>query len=138
MPRPKSLPAASLYVVLALLDGELHGYAVMRRVEELSDGAVHMGPGTLYGTIDRLVAGGLIQETTDRSPRPDGERRRSYELTAGGRASAFDELCDGHPERSGLALEALCSAPEYLYDSRVLAALEMVLDRRGLLDDQLC
>jgi len=52
-------------------------------------------------------------------------------------ASAFDELGDGHPERSGLALEALCSAPEYLYDSRVLAALEMVLDRRGLLDDQL-
>ena len=52
-------------------------------------------------------------------------------------ASAFDELGDGHPERSGLALEALCSAPEYLYDSRVLDALEMVLDRRGLLDDQL-
>lgn len=53
-------------------------------------------------------------------------------------ASAFDELADGHPERAGLALEALCSAPEYLYDSRVLAALEMVLDRRGLLGDQLC
>jgi hypothetical protein len=52
-------------------------------------------------------------------------------------ASAFDELCDGHPERTGLALEALCSAPEYLYDARVLGALEMVLDRRGLLDDQL-
>ena len=52
-------------------------------------------------------------------------------------ASAFDELSDGHPERAGLALEALCSAPEYLYDSRVLAALEVVLDRRGLLDDQL-
>jgi len=48
-------------------------------------------------------------------------------------ASAFDELSDGHPERAGLALEALCSAPEYLYDTRVLAALEMVLDRRGLL-----
>jgi hypothetical protein len=52
-------------------------------------------------------------------------------------ASAFDELCDGHADRAGLALEALCSAPEYLYDSRVLEALEMVLDRRGLLDDQL-
>lgn len=52
-------------------------------------------------------------------------------------ASAFDELCDGHTERAGLALEALSSAPEYLYDSHVLAALEMVLDRRGLLDDQL-
>lgn len=53
-------------------------------------------------------------------------------------ASAFDELADGHAERSSLALEALCSAPEYLYDSNVIAALEMVLDRRGLLDDQLC
>ena len=53
-------------------------------------------------------------------------------------ASAFDELSDGHPDRAGLALEALCSAPEYLYDSRVLAALELVLDKRGLLDDQLC
>jgi hypothetical protein len=53
-------------------------------------------------------------------------------------ASAFDELSDGHADRAGLALEALCSAPEYLYDARVLAALEMVLDRRGLLDDQLC
>jgi hypothetical protein len=53
-------------------------------------------------------------------------------------ASAFDELSDGHAERAGLALEALCSAPEYLYDSRVLAALELVLDKRGLLDDQLC
>jgi hypothetical protein len=53
-------------------------------------------------------------------------------------ASAFDELSDGHADRAGLALEALCSAPEYLYDVRVLAALEMVLDRRGLLGDQLC
>ena len=53
-------------------------------------------------------------------------------------ASAFDELSDGHPERSGLALEALYSAPEYLYDTQVLATLEAVLDRRGLLDDQLC
>ena len=53
-------------------------------------------------------------------------------------ASAFDELvATVTPDRSGLALEALCSAPEYLYDSRVLGALEMVLDRRGLLDDQL-
>src|SRR5512132_2512371 len=69
MPRSKPLPAASLHVVLALLDGELHGYALMRRVEELSDGAVRMGPGTLYGTINRLVDTGLIVQTTNRSPR---------------------------------------------------------------------
>jgi hypothetical protein len=53
-------------------------------------------------------------------------------------ASAFDELSDGRADRAGLALEALCSAPEYLYDPRVLGALEVVLDRRGLLDDQPC
>ncbi len=54
--RQKSLPAASLYVVLALLDGELHGYAVMQRVMELSDGAVKMGPGTLFtDTADQFA-----------------------------------------------------------------------------------
>ena len=89
---PKSLPAASLHIVLALLDGELHGYAVMQRVGELSDGAVKMGPGTLYGTLNRLVDDGLVVETTDRVDRGDGERRRYYELTANGRSVALVEL----------------------------------------------
>jgi DNA-binding PadR family transcriptional regulator len=88
----KPLPAASMHIVLALLDGELHGYALMRRVEELSDGAVRMGPGTLYGTINRLVLDGLIVETTDRVARDDSERRRYYELTAEGRSVALGEL----------------------------------------------
>lgn len=92
MTRSKPLPAASLHVVLALLDGELHGYALMRHVEQLSDGAVRMGPGTLYGTLNRLVDTGLIEETTDRSPRGDNERRRYYELTPNGRLVAVDEL----------------------------------------------
>jgi DNA-binding PadR family transcriptional regulator len=92
MPRSKALPAASLHVVLALLDGELHGYALMRRVEDLSNGAVRMGPGTLYGTLNRLVETGLIKETTDRAPRGDNERRRYYELTPSGRLTAVDEL----------------------------------------------
>jgi DNA-binding PadR family transcriptional regulator len=81
-----------LHVVLALLDGELHGYALMRRVAELSDGAVRMGPGTLYGTLNRLVADGLIVETTDRVARDEAERRRYYELSAQGRAVALEEL----------------------------------------------
>jgi DNA-binding PadR family transcriptional regulator len=91
-PTSRPLPAASLHIVLALLDGELHGYALMRRVEELSQGAVRMGPGTLYGTINRLVSEGLVQETTDRVARDDGERRRYYELTGQGRDVALDEL----------------------------------------------
>ena len=92
MPRsPRPLPAASLHIVLALLGGELHGYALMRRVAELSDGAVKMGPGTMYGTLNRLLADGLIVETTDRHERDGGERRRSYELTAHGRTVALEE-----------------------------------------------
>ena len=89
---PKPLPAASLHLVLALLDGENHGYALMRRVEELSAGAVRMGPGTLYGTLNRLLGDGLIIETTDRVPREDNERRRYYQLTAQGATVAQDEL----------------------------------------------
>ena len=88
----KPLPAASMHIVLALLDGELHGYALMRRVEELSDGAVRMGAGTLYGTINRLVDDGLLVETTERVAREDSERRRYYELTVDGRGVALDEL----------------------------------------------
>ena len=72
----KPLPAASMHIVLALLEGEMHGYALMRRVEEQSDGAVRMGPGTLYGTINRLLADGLIVETTDRHDRSDDDERR--------------------------------------------------------------
>lgn len=93
----KPLPPASMHLVLALLDGELHGYALMRRVEELSDGSVRMGAGTLYGTINRLLADGLIVETTDRVDRSDDdERRRYYELTPNGRAVALDELARLH------------------------------------------
>jgi DNA-binding PadR family transcriptional regulator len=82
----KTLPAASLHVVLALLGGEQHGYALMQDVEELSDGSVKMGPGTLYGTLNRLVTEGLIEET-----RQD-DRRRFYKLTAEGERVAAAEL----------------------------------------------
>lgn len=81
-----------MHLVLALLDGELHGYALMRRVEELSDGSVRMGAGTLYGTINRLLDDGLVVETTDRVAREDDDRRRYYELTASGRTVALGEL----------------------------------------------
>ncbi|MEN3273988.1 MAG: hypothetical protein V7636_2749 [Actinomycetota bacterium] len=84
----KPLPSASMHIVLALLAGELHGYALMRRVEELSDGAVRMGAGTLYGTLNRLLDDGLIVETRQ----DDAERRRYYELTADGRSVALAEL----------------------------------------------
>lgn len=86
------MPPASLHVVVALLDGELHGYALMARVADLSDGAVRMGPGTVYGTINRLLADGLIEESTGRLAREDSDRRRYYRLTSTGRATAVDEV----------------------------------------------
>jgi DNA-binding PadR family transcriptional regulator len=81
-----------MHIVLALLEGETHGYALTRRVQEQTNGAVRMGPGTLYGTLNRLVDDGLIVETTDRVSRSESERRRYYELTANGRAVALAEL----------------------------------------------
>lgn len=93
MPRtPKPLPQASLHIVLALLQGEAHGYALIGRVADLSEGALRLGPGTLYGTLSRLVDEGLIEETTDSRVRDDNERRRYYQLTAEGRAVAQAEL----------------------------------------------
>lgn len=87
------LPSASLHVVLALVDGAKHGYAVMRDVETLSDGAFRMGPGTLYGTIKRLLADGLIEEVTDEvADDADAERRRYYRLTGAGERVAATEL----------------------------------------------
>jgi DNA-binding PadR family transcriptional regulator len=87
--KAKPLPGASLYLVLALLEGEQHGYALMQRVAELSDGGWRMGPGTLYGTLNRLVADGLIVET--RTDADSDGRRRYYALTAAGREVAATE-----------------------------------------------
>jgi DNA-binding PadR family transcriptional regulator len=79
-------------LLLALLGGENHGYALMRLVDEQSRGAVRMGPGTLYGTLNRLLADGLIVETTDDSDRSGNERRRYYQLTQDGERVAHIEL----------------------------------------------
>jgi DNA-binding PadR family transcriptional regulator len=88
----KPMPAASMYLLLALLDGEKHGYALMGLVNEQSQGSVHMGPGTLYGTLNRLLGDGLIIETTDGVDRSGNERRRYYSLTQDGERVASVEL----------------------------------------------
>ena len=78
------LAPATFNVLLALGSRDLHGYAIMTEVERLSDGVIRIAPGTLYGTLKRLVDGGLIVET-DRPPAPgDDERRRYYRLTGEG------------------------------------------------------
>jgi DNA-binding PadR family transcriptional regulator len=79
------LSPAVFHILLALAAGEMHGYAIMQEIAILSDGQVHVGPGTLYGSIKRLLAAGLIEESGDRpDPRLDDERRRYYRLTQDG------------------------------------------------------
>jgi DNA-binding PadR family transcriptional regulator len=76
------LTPAVFHILLALAEDEKHGYAIMQDVEELSAGQVTMGPGTLYGSIKRMLAAGLIAETDERpDPARDDQRRRYYRLT---------------------------------------------------------
>src|SRR5438552_10565102 len=76
------LTPAVFHVLLALADGERHGYAIMQEVAEHTDGRIKMGPGTLYGTIKRLIEARLIEESDERSdPHLDDERRWYYRLS---------------------------------------------------------
>jgi DNA-binding PadR family transcriptional regulator len=88
MPKRKldPLPAAAFQIMLALSDGDLHGYAIMREVEEQTGGRLRLGPGTLYGSIQALLEGKLIEEV-DRpgDTEEHRERRRYYRLTVAGR-----------------------------------------------------
>jgi DNA-binding PadR family transcriptional regulator len=89
----KPLPPSVFHILLALGDEEQHGYAVMRRVEELTDGTVSMGPGTLYGSIKRMLADGMIEETAARpDPELDDQRRRYYRVTAVGAQARAAEI----------------------------------------------
>ena len=77
------LTPAVFNILLALADSEKHGYAIMLEVETNTDGQVKMGPGTLYGSIKRMLESGLIDESDERpDPDPDDQRRRYYCLTA--------------------------------------------------------
>jgi DNA-binding PadR family transcriptional regulator len=80
------LTPAVFHILLALAGGEKHGYGIMQEVAALTDDKMRIGPGTLYGSIKRLLAGGLIEETDERpAPEMDDERRRYYRLTDFGR-----------------------------------------------------
>jgi DNA-binding PadR family transcriptional regulator len=81
------LTPAIAHILLALADRDRHGYAIMQEVDRITDGAARMGPGTLYGTIKRMIAGGLLEEAEERpDPELDDERRRYYRATPLGRA----------------------------------------------------
>jgi DNA-binding PadR family transcriptional regulator len=81
------LTPALFHVLLSLADGEKHGYAILKEVEDRTSGEVRLSTGTLYGIIKRLLAEGLIRESAAGSD----DRRRAYRLTAFGRKVALAE-----------------------------------------------
>jgi DNA-binding PadR family transcriptional regulator len=97
--RPRSveafLPLTSpmLHALVALADGDKHGYAILKEIVRRTDGVVHLSAGTLYALIKRATADGLIVEIDERpDPALDDERRRYYRLTALGRRVAAAEI----------------------------------------------
>ena len=87
------LPPAAMYILVALAEAPSHGYRIMSEVEELSGGVMRLGPGTLYGSIKRMLGQRLIEELDERpDPALDDERRRYYQLTALGAQVAVAEL----------------------------------------------
>ncbi|HTJ29390.1 MAG TPA: PadR family transcriptional regulator [Acidobacteriaceae bacterium] len=92
-PSHPPLTPAVLHILLALSNGERHGYGIMKQVEADSQGKVKMGPGTLYGSMGRMTSAGLIRESGKRvDPEIDDQRRIYYELTGAGRAALEAEL----------------------------------------------
>jgi DNA-binding PadR family transcriptional regulator len=86
------LTPAVFHILLALFDQERHGYGIMLEVERSTAGELQMGPGTLYGSIKRMQAAGLVEESDTRpDPQLDDERRRYYRLTPLGRETLTAE-----------------------------------------------
>lgn len=89
------LTPAVFALLLALLEGDRHGYALMADVEEITKGSIRLGPGTLYRSLQRMRVDGLIEELDDDAiesgPDRRSERRRSYRITPDGRRAAAAE-----------------------------------------------
>jgi DNA-binding PadR family transcriptional regulator len=94
MPKQKfsPLPAAAFQILMSLVDEDLHGYEIMRRVEEQTAGRTRLGPGTLYSSIQALLEAGFIAEVSQPSGTDtNDERRRYYRVTAAGRKAGREE-----------------------------------------------
>jgi DNA-binding PadR family transcriptional regulator len=86
------LPVATFHILVAVADQDRHGYAIMQDVAARTNGALKLSPGTLYGSIRRMLEEALIVELSDRQrPDEDDERRRYYRITAFGRSVAQAE-----------------------------------------------
>lgn len=87
------LTPAVLHILLALSTQERHGYGIMKQVESDSQGKVKMGPGTLYGSLGRMIEAGLIRESDKKvDPKMDDERRVYYQLSDLGQKALEAEL----------------------------------------------
>jgi DNA-binding PadR family transcriptional regulator len=87
------LTPAVLHILLALAAKESHGYGIMKKVQEDSQGKVKMGPGTLYGSLGRMIDAGLIHESDKKvDPEMDDQRRVYYAITGLGRKALTAEL----------------------------------------------
>lgn len=103
------LSRAVFHILLSLGEGERHGYALKREISRRTCGELNLGPGVLYGSINKLLELGLIEESDERpDPHLDDERRRYYRITALGRlvvqaeAARLRELVRMADERFGL------------------------------------
>ena len=86
------LSAVVFHILLSLGSGERHGYALKREIVQRTGGKLKLGPGVLYGSINKMLEQGLIEESGDRpDPHLDDERRRYYRLTPLGRKVAQAE-----------------------------------------------
>ena len=84
------LTAPVFHILLALADQERHGYAIMQDVAQQTEGRLQMGPGTLYGCLKRMLAGGMVEEAGEREE--EDQRRRYYRLTALGKGALREEV----------------------------------------------
>ena len=97
MPKPSindllPLPLPQFHMLLELSEGERHGYALKRAILQRTAGKINLGSGALYGSIDKLLSLGLIEESEERpDPHLDDERRRYYRITSLGRRTAEAE-----------------------------------------------
>lgn len=88
-----TLTPAVFHILLALSVADRHGYGIMKDVRAQSDGGVRLGPGTLYGTLQRLIECGWVAEAPRAGPRTvDGRARRYYRITPSGRAALDGEV----------------------------------------------
>jgi DNA-binding PadR family transcriptional regulator len=89
---PRALPPPVFHILIALADGDRHGYAIMQDLASRTGGELKMSPGTLYGSIKRMLEEGFIREIEDRPAEGDDERRRYYRITPAGRDAAAAEM----------------------------------------------